>query len=324
VLTAVVTVVLLRGQTDTEAEQSRSAKVFEEKLQIYKDFLNALCDALKDGVITKEEYMQLQFQFATITMHTELSHTTKISDSVYTIINALHNSDNGIPDNLMEELLKIVEVLRSELYDNVSDMSEKDRSKLLFNFTELQGSFENEIADASDVENGVLEGSNVNTDIETAMANFVEKMKDALQPWAKSVGATVESYTNEREGRTLRIKSSLIGMDDFDFFGWNFRDRREARLAIGQGGIKDKTKRRAIYNKTKHFGYKAVFSTEGCAELFPKSREERHLYPVTINGANYKGALERVIAQDETLIKSYVDMVADIYQKFAILKEDLR
>lgn len=48
VITAIITMILLRGQSDNDVERERAAKVFEEKLRIYKDYLHTLYDVIKD------------------------------------------------------------------------------------------------------------------------------------------------------------------------------------------------------------------------------------------------------------------------------------
>lgn len=46
VITAIITMILLRGQSDNDVERERAAKVFEEKLRIYKDYLHTLYDVI--------------------------------------------------------------------------------------------------------------------------------------------------------------------------------------------------------------------------------------------------------------------------------------
>lgn len=37
IITAIITMILLRGQSDNDVERERAAKIFEEKLKIYQD-----------------------------------------------------------------------------------------------------------------------------------------------------------------------------------------------------------------------------------------------------------------------------------------------
>ena len=61
VITAIITMILLRGQSDNDVERERAAKVFEEKLRIYKDYLHTLYDVIKDHKLSDEEKIRLEF-----------------------------------------------------------------------------------------------------------------------------------------------------------------------------------------------------------------------------------------------------------------------
>ena len=62
VLTAIITFFLFKGQTSSEVKREKEAKVYEEKLKIYKEFLNYLCDIIQDRKITEEEKVKLKFR----------------------------------------------------------------------------------------------------------------------------------------------------------------------------------------------------------------------------------------------------------------------
>ena len=49
VLSAIITMLLLSGQTRNALEKERNAEIFKEKLKIYQEYLHALCKILKDG-----------------------------------------------------------------------------------------------------------------------------------------------------------------------------------------------------------------------------------------------------------------------------------
>lgn len=53
IITAIITMILLRGQSDNDVERERAAKIFEEKLKIYQDYLHTLCDVINTGLNTK-------------------------------------------------------------------------------------------------------------------------------------------------------------------------------------------------------------------------------------------------------------------------------
>ena len=118
IVTAVITLLLLNGQSDKEEEKERNAKVFEEKLAIYKEFLNTLCRIVKDGEITDEEFVELQFQVAQIAMHTDKAHVDKISNCLAGIIGPIKNknlSEGQSP--IIENLFYIQQEFKQVLYN---------------------------------------------------------------------------------------------------------------------------------------------------------------------------------------------------------------
>ena len=79
ILTAIVTVFLLQGQTASEENRDRNLKVFEKKQEVYHEFLEKLKDIVEDGRITiaageepsdtVDELKELLFQLSYIQMH---------------------------------------------------------------------------------------------------------------------------------------------------------------------------------------------------------------------------------------------------------------
>ncbi|MBO6117794.1 MAG: hypothetical protein J6P44_04530 [Bacteroidales bacterium] len=123
ILTAVTTVVLLLGQTSSEEEKERNTKVFEEKINVYKEFLQIFCKIIEDGKIDKTNKIQLQFQLSYIAMHTKSEHIKQISSQVKTIV--LKITDDKI-ENYMPQLFTIVQSFREELYGDKSKLSQND------------------------------------------------------------------------------------------------------------------------------------------------------------------------------------------------------
>ena len=65
IITAIITQVLLRGQTENDAKKEKDTKVFEEKLRIYQDFLHCLCEVIQDGEISKKKLFNWNFKLHT-------------------------------------------------------------------------------------------------------------------------------------------------------------------------------------------------------------------------------------------------------------------
>lgn len=136
ILTAVVTLLLLNGQSEKEEQKERNSKVFEEKLNIYKEFLGKLCDVVKDKNISDEESVELQFQVAQIAMHTKQERIKEISKNVVEIINSVRNPSEDDNDKLVNNLFDIQEQFRQELYEPKTD-NQKNWDEIVKNFAEL-------------------------------------------------------------------------------------------------------------------------------------------------------------------------------------------
>ena len=103
VITAIITVFLLQGQTANEEQRERSIKVFEKKQNVYHEFLDKLKVIIKDGEITiaaqgkktesdnnVDELKDLLFQLGYIQMHTSEENTNKIFEKVAIIIQLMN------------------------------------------------------------------------------------------------------------------------------------------------------------------------------------------------------------------------------------------
>lgn len=114
IVAAIITLLLLNSQTESEVMKERDSKVFEQKLQIYKEFYAVLCNVIRDRKITKEEEIDLQFQVANIAMHTDHEHIEQISENVYTIILQIKKGETS--NNFLRNLFEIDHSFREELY----------------------------------------------------------------------------------------------------------------------------------------------------------------------------------------------------------------
>ena len=109
-------------QKDKEKERLQETKVFEERLRIYQEFLEKLCDVVKDQKITPEEEIELQFQVAYITMHTSTKAINTISQQVSDIVVRIKNQDKN-KNLLLKELFDIADTFKEELYNRDKDKS---------------------------------------------------------------------------------------------------------------------------------------------------------------------------------------------------------
>ena len=124
-------------QKNKEKERLQETKIFEERLRIYKEFLQKLCDVVKDQKITPEEEIELQFQVAYITMHTSTKSINSISQQVSDIVVRIKNKDKN-QNLLIENLFVIADVFKEELYDrdNEKKLNENKSEEQIIKETE--------------------------------------------------------------------------------------------------------------------------------------------------------------------------------------------
>lgn len=123
IITAFITLLLLKGQSNNDMRLDQTSKVFEERLKIYKDFLSTLCKVIEDQQITTDEKVKLQLQTSLIAMHTTSEHIKIISEQVAAIIQQVcERPKNGQEPKtpgerivITDQLFKIVKCFQEEL-----------------------------------------------------------------------------------------------------------------------------------------------------------------------------------------------------------------
>ena len=145
IITAVITMILLRGQSDDDVERERAAKIFGEKLRIYQDYLHTLCDVIKDHSLSDEEKIRLEFQTSYVAMHCDSKYIATVSNAVKELIeyccpdedseNLNRKNKSGSPDPLLDNLFCIVEAFRKDLYGDDFKFDDKHKQDTLENFS---------------------------------------------------------------------------------------------------------------------------------------------------------------------------------------------
>ena len=135
-LSALITLLLLNGQTNAEEVKQKNVKKFEQKLSIYKEFLRALCNIVKDQKIEPGEEIMLQFQIAILATHTDEPSIKKISGEVDEIIKRI-KIGNQESNELIEPLLNIADVFHQELYEDNKVVDEKNRQQTIGYFQSI-------------------------------------------------------------------------------------------------------------------------------------------------------------------------------------------
>lgn len=149
VLTAIVTVFLLQGQTQSQEKREKSVKVFEKKQLVYHDFLVHLDRILQDGKLAipergsdePNELIELILQLGYIKLHTQEAHTRAITEQVTKILGILRqeqmpgvDSERTFYKSLAEEIFLLVTIMRRDLYshnEQLDDSSEKLAANLV-------------------------------------------------------------------------------------------------------------------------------------------------------------------------------------------------
>ncbi len=141
VITAIITVFLLQGQTANEEEREKSVRVFERKQDVYENFLEHLRKIIHDGKIsiaTKDnndasqgtnvgDLKDLIFHLGYMQMHTSEKTINGVLDGVARIIKLMNDfTQNSNADDkraltiyyatLSGELFKLVALLKEDLY----------------------------------------------------------------------------------------------------------------------------------------------------------------------------------------------------------------
>jgi gas vesicle protein len=149
VITAIITVFLLQGQTANEEQREKSVKVFEKKQEVYHNFLEELKRIIQDGEITIgsksedstekiDDLKDLIFQLGYLQMHADTKIMDEVLQRVATIIQLMSDFDSTrenskqkeLPEyyaQLSENLFEIIASLKSDLYGNNSKPIAKER-----------------------------------------------------------------------------------------------------------------------------------------------------------------------------------------------------
>jgi len=109
----VLTMYLLNKQTEIEQESKRSERVFDEKVQLYKEILNTTKDIVKDMVITSQEINKLPFIVMKLQMLGGDDAIDKYQEIASTINKIFYNEEN---EDGTEKMVVINEDEKNELH----------------------------------------------------------------------------------------------------------------------------------------------------------------------------------------------------------------
>ena len=143
-IVAVITLLLLEGQTKSENEVQQNTAIFRKKLEIYQEFLKNLNVIVVKRKLSEEDKVNLQFQVAYISIHTDSKRLKTISEQVNSIIRKMELK-NPINDNIYNELYQLSLEFHNELYNDKWDVGNDDMQSAIQNFSCLGVGETNEV-----------------------------------------------------------------------------------------------------------------------------------------------------------------------------------
>lgn len=224
VITAIITMMLLVGQTDSDEKREKKGKVFEEKLRMYQEYLDTLYEVLKDGRITNDEKLRLAFKTSSVAMHCDPERVKKISNSVKEIFNATINENGNALETLngknwkelLKELFNVMDEFKADLYQDFKGKDIPDWEETLDNFTNAfsQGNDESNAPQIMPVD--------TNDSAETAGTRPTSEDWEAKKAEWTGKGWSVDDYLADRNGFMLKLTGSDAGNNNPAYIdvGW--------------------------------------------------------------------------------------------------------
>lgn len=116
IFAAIVTVMLLKGQSESDLKKEINVKIFETKSEKYEEFIDKVWDVWSDRVITDFEFADMIRMFSkNILLYAKES-------TVKSVLNSFENIQNNLPnkntDILQKEIFNIINILALDLEIN--------------------------------------------------------------------------------------------------------------------------------------------------------------------------------------------------------------
>lgn len=117
IFTAIITVFLLLGQTETEEDKERNVKVFEKKSELFNDFIEELWKVWEDRNITLEELSHLlKLVSKDIIPYTKPESAKSILNSLNAIASEVNTQENTAnKKHIQNHLYAIINTLSEEI-----------------------------------------------------------------------------------------------------------------------------------------------------------------------------------------------------------------
>lgn len=199
IITAIITGVLLKGQSDAERQQKEQSEVFKEKLATYNRFLDALCRYVTAS--TESNKKELIFHAMAIRMHCSQNIVDEFDGQITNLIKT--TGDDTDISVLVNSLNRIACLFREELYGENSAVN----SMRLDAFADaIAGSQEEpsehqKLLDAADDEKE--DASTIENSVVTAWSDKINELKS--QGWSLADGEDSFTLTSESTHVTISV-----------------------------------------------------------------------------------------------------------------------
>lgn len=239
-IVAIITLLLLDGQTKSENEIQQNTAIFRKKLEIYQEFLRSLNLIVVNRNLTDDDKINLQFQVAYISIHTDSKRLRTISEQVNSIIRKLE-LDNPISDSIYNELYRLSLEFHNELYSDKCKVDNIDLQLAIQNFSCL-GIAENNkktykrllwLEDSIShypVMSRIIEGKNLHIKIDIlpgikAKYNLTSSMMNIVLHLDADLSGCIYLYTDEQ------TKEGLFQILDNQEL-WRYKGKMECQNAL--------------------------------------------------------------------------------------------
>lgn len=282
-LTAASTMMLLGKQSEQELAKDLKGKVFGEKLEIYKVFLENLRMVLrKKEEPSDAEITDIKFQFAILCMHLDKTAQIEASNYISELINSSITEGGNIK---IEDVLNLVYILRKDLYEN-SELLKVDKDKqVVKNFNMINSEPASETS---------IDSNESNKSEYSIIKTFNEELTRRL----------AEEGLNFIFGKSENIlEMKLDNKRNYMRFVINPNDNTIS-LQVWLPSL-EPDKRKEAYIALTKIGYPARYNTGWCEFSYPKERNDR--YVNKWEGGD--GVIEDLRKKDELLIKRYLEWI---------------
>lgn len=131
-----ITCILLNWQSKKESDVDKRKRVFDSRVKAYEAFLENLRHVVIKNEVTPEDEKRLQFGVATIGMHATSERMFRLSKDLKRIVQKIR-VDKPIDGSLWNEIMDIVEMFHTSLYEEELKERDNDLKKAIRNFRGL-------------------------------------------------------------------------------------------------------------------------------------------------------------------------------------------